>query len=280
MSSQPSGRQLEELKIQIDQIPELSGSGIGFIGDGVCTTLRHPRHSSGLDTWVLLEEREIDDDEDLPSASDVQEPSLTIELVGAGLNCAGAVLAWGALGGEALAVGVTGGASVGLMLITWSAALSTSIQCGVSLVRSVDVGLHKGQWTHWLDSQEYYNWAAYALDAVSLVGVAASTSAALRAARAIRNAIGRSSLQILKQMTRAERKRLAEELIRLEYPGISNAGTKELIRMGRFPARLQAAEVSERLFTQLKDAVSAGLSFASSSASGGIHYLFVHIYQE
>src|SRR5258708_8586745 len=110
MPSEPNGRQLQELKVRIDQIPELSGSGIGFIGDGVCTTLRQPRHSSGLDTWVLLEERELEDDENLPNASDVQEPSLAIEMVGAGLKCAGAGLAWSALGGEHFAVGDNGGA--------------------------------------------------------------------------------------------------------------------------------------------------------------------------
>src|SRR5258708_34198466 len=105
MPSEPNGRQLQELKVRIDQIPELSGSGIGFIGDGVCTTLRQPRHSSGLDTWALLEERALEDDENLPNARDVQEPSLAMELVGAGMKCAGAGPVGGGLAGAALAGG-------------------------------------------------------------------------------------------------------------------------------------------------------------------------------
>jgi hypothetical protein len=276
----PSGQRLQNLKIGIDQIPALSGSGIGFIGDGACAVLRPPKHSSGLDTWVLLEERELEDGEGLPSPAEIKEPNLAVELVGLGLNCTGAVFSWAAMGGEALAAPLSGGASLGLLLITWSAALATSLQCGTSIVRSADVALNRSHWTLWLDSQEFYSWASYGLDAMSLAGVAASTSAALRAVRAIRNATGRSSTQILKQLSRAERKRLAEELIRLKYPGVSNSGMKELIRLGQFPARLQTTEVSERLFTQLKDAISAALAFGSSATSGALRYLYVNVVQE
>jgi hypothetical protein len=277
---QPAGRSLQELKVEIDQIPELSGAGIGYIGDGACTVLRETQHQSGLKTWVLLQEQELPDQVPLPEARTVPEPNLKLELVGAGLNCAGAVLSWAALGGELLAGPASGGASLGLTVLTWSAAISTSVQCGVSLVRSTDVLVHKGEWTRWLDSNEYVAWASYALDFISLAGVAASASSALRAVGAIRRATNRAWTEILKQMSRAERKRLAEELIRLEYPGISNSGLKELTRMGKFPARLQAAEVSERLFTQLKDAIAASLAFGSSATAGAIHYLYVHVFQE
>ncbi|HEX3697158.1 MAG TPA: hypothetical protein VH374_17415 [Polyangia bacterium] len=273
-----NARQLQELKIRVDQIAELKGAGIGFLGDGNCVVLRDSQHSSGLDTWVLLDEQDIEGD--LPTAAEIQEPSLALELVGAGLNCVGAVLAWSAMGGVALASAGSAGAAIPLSLIAWAAVRATTVQCGVSIIRSIDVGLNDGRWTRWLDSQEFYSWASYALDGISLLGVAASTSAAIRAAKAIRNATGRSSLQILKQMSRAERKRLVQELIRLDYPGISNSGVKELIRIGQFPARLQAAEISKRIFTQLKDAISASLSFGSSGAAGGLHYLYVHIYQE
>lgn len=38
----------------IDDIPELNGAGIGYVGDGQCNVLRAARHISGLETWVVL----------------------------------------------------------------------------------------------------------------------------------------------------------------------------------------------------------------------------------
>lgn len=156
----PVGKELERLRLEIDRIPELEGVGIAFVGDGACTVLRRSRHRSGLATYVLLKESELDDQEQFPSAGDIPKPNLQIELVSMGLNCAGAVLAWAALGAEGLAAPASGGTSLGLVVLTWSAAISTSVQCGAALVRSTDVLVNQGQWTTWLDSQEFYTWEA------------------------------------------------------------------------------------------------------------------------
>jgi len=50
--------------------------------------------------------------------------------------------------------------------------------------------------------------------------------------------------------------------------------------MGNFPKRLEAAEITARLFRQLKDAISGTLSFGGSGTSGVLHELYVHIVQE
>lgn len=102
----------------------------------------------------------------------------------------------------------------------------------------------------------------------------------MQAVRAIKQVSNRSFAEILKGMTRAERKRLAKELIRMQKPGISNGAMKSLIRAGNFPARFSLAQISKALFDQLRDAISATLAFAGSAVSGDVKLLYVHIYQE
>jgi hypothetical protein len=273
--SMPSDAEVEQLRQRIDAIPDLSGAGIGFVGDDACTVLRVSAHTSGLNTYVVLQE------EDVPSPPAMApEPDISSELLGIGFNCVGAVLAWSAMAGEGLAAPVTGGSSLLLEGVTAAAATSTTAQCLISVGRAADIKFNHGQWTRWLDSNEYYTWVSIGLDVVSLAGAAASASAAVRAAKAIQRATGRSWITILKGMSRAERKRLAEELIRLERPGVSGRALKEMVRMGTFPKRLQSAEITERLFTQLKDAISATLALGGSGTAGVVKMVYVHIAQE
>ncbi len=255
-------------------MPDLAGAGIGFVGDDACTVLRAPTHSSGLPTYVVLQDEVVPDPEIVPP------PDIRLELTGVGLNCSGAVMAWGALAGEGLAAPLSGGATLALALVTWGAAIATSAQCATSIIRATDIWVNDGQWTRWLDSNEYYETTSVWLDRISLLGAVASGSAAVRAAMAIRRATGRSRTVILKGLSRAERKRLSEELIRLEKPALSNGAMKDLIRAGQFPKRLTSREVSKRLFIQLQDAVSASLAFTGSAVSGQLHTLYVHVVQD
>jgi hypothetical protein len=271
----PSDAEVEQFAQRVDAIPELTGAGIGFVGDDACTVLRTSTHLSGLNTYVVLQE------DDLPTPpAEPAGPDIRSELVGIGFNCVGAVFAWAAIGGEGLAAPETGGASLLVEGITYAAARATTAQCLISVGRAADIQFNSGQWTRWLDSSDYYFWASTALDVVSLAGALASASAAVRAAQAIRRATGRSWTTILQGLSRAERKRLAEELIRLEKPGLSGRGLKAAIRMGAFPKRLQSAEITERLFTQLKDAISATLALGGSAAGGTLKMVYVHIAQE
>ena len=272
----PSDAQIDQLQQQIDLIPELAGAGIAFVGDNTCTVLRGPRHSSGLKTYVVLQE----DDAPGPPEDPRNPPSVLLELAGVGLNCIGAVAAWSAMGGETIAAAGSGGAAALLIPVTYAATWATRAQCAVSLIRANDVIFNDGHWTRWMDSQEFYPWASGALDAMSLGGAAVSATAAVRAAQAIRRATGRSWTEVLKGLSRADRKRLTEEIVRLQKPGASGRVLKTLVRMGAFPKRLQSAEITARLFAQLKDSISGVLSFGSSGTSGLLHQLYVHIVQE
>ena len=277
--SRPSPRQLGNFYIALDQLTELRGAGVAYVGDGICETERPSTHRSGLATYVILQEEELEDDAS-PSPADVKPPEIGVELVGLGLNCAGAALSWMALLAEGAAAPVSGGSSLALTFLTYSAAMATSLQCANSLIRTTSVAINKGEWNRWFDSQEYYVWANEMLDGVSLVGAAAAGALTVKAVLAIRRASTRGFLEIVKGLSRAERKRLTHELIRMQTPGISNSGLKTLIRAGKFPARFTAAQISKGLFNQLRDAISATLAFTGSAVAGDMKLLYVHIVQE
>jgi hypothetical protein len=275
--SRPTGQELKQFFFKVDQIPELRGAGVGYVGDGICDVLRDSHHSSGLQTFVVIKATDIDTS---PSPSAVAQPSLALELAGLGLNCAGAVLSWGAFVGEVAAVPVSGGTTAALSLLTWTAAGATSLQCLNSIVRSYDVAVQGGEWTVWLDSHDFYVDAAYILDGISLAGAAAAGAATVRTVLALERATGRELPDILKGLSRAERKRLTQEIIRMQRPGISNSVMKSLIRAGTFPTRFASTEITQALFGQLRDAISATLAFGSSATSGVLRLIYVDVFQE
>jgi hypothetical protein len=277
----PSAGELANFYVALDQVSDLRGAGVAYVGDGICATLRHSAHWSGLSTYVILQEGEIDGNA-TPDAATVKKnkPSLAVELVGLGLNCGGAVLSWMALLGEGAAAPVSGGTSLALTVVTYTAAVATTAQCANSLIRSADVKFHHAEWTEWLDSQQYYQLTSDALDGISLVGAAAAGALTVKMVLALRKASTRSFLQILKGLSRAERKRLTQEMIRMQVPGISNSAMKATIRAGNFPARFTAAQIGQGIFNQLRDAISATLAFTGSAVAGDVKLLYVHIVQE
>lgn len=91
---------------------------------------------------------------------------------------------------------------------------------------------------------------------------------------------GKSSLSILKGLSRAERKRLTQDIIRLNHPGLSNKLLKGLVKAGHFPKRYSGMRITQSLTLQLKDAIGASMSFSGSALSGSANSLAVGIYEE
>ena len=79
---------------------------------------------------------------------------------------------------------------------------------------------------------------------------------------------GRSFASVLKSLSRAERRRLTEEMIRVQNPGISNSALKAFVRAGVYPKRYTASAIRDGVKRQLLDALGATFSFAGSLAGG------------
>jgi cell division inhibitor SulA len=130
------------------------------------------------------------------------------------------------------------------------------------------------------DSQEWYQNTTIALDVISIAGAAAAGAATLKATKLLMANSGKSTLSILKGLSRAERKRLTQDIIRLNHPSVSNRVLKSMVKNGRYPKRFSGLKITQSLQLQLKDAVGASMSFAGSALSGNVNSLAVGIYEE
>jgi hypothetical protein len=104
---------------------------------------------------------------------------------------------------------------------------------------------------------------------ISVAGGVASAGATLKMVFNLRKA-GTPIKEVLKGLGRQERKRLTEEIIRANNPGISNKVLKALVAAGKYPKRYAKLSISNSVALQLKDAIGATLSFSGSAVSGVI----------
>lgn len=209
-------------------------------------------------------------------AAEARESRFYSELFGGVMSCGAAAIGWVVIGGSSAAAPVTGGTSTFVAALAWGATLASSAQCATSGYRLYNE-IANPQENDWLDSQGWYTTTARALDIVSLAGAGAATAVTVRAALVLRRTTGKSMVEVLKGLSRQERKRIAEEVIRLENPGISNSALKTMLRAGVYPKRFTNVQVSKAVQTQLKDALGAALSFSGSAGTGTVKELVVGV---
>lgn len=186
------------------------------------------------------------------------------------LSCGAAILSWLVVFGSGAASVPTLGASTPLTVLSYAAAIASTGQCVNGGYRSAKLVAGEEENLKWLDSLEWYQKTSAALDLVSLAGAGASYMATIKTYKVLKASGNQSLTAALREMPRAERKRLTEELIRAAHPGISNAAVKAYLRAGVYPKRYGQAEISRFLRRQLLDAVAATMSFSGSALSGVI----------
>ncbi len=267
---------------RVDAIPGLSGAGVFYSGNESNAMLRPFKsycHTNPV--YVILKEappiqQKAKLQTDLESTS--RNSKLVGELAGTGLSCGAAIFGWLVVAGATTAIPVSGGTSSAIAYLTIGAASASTVQCIVSVVR-VKNELVSPATNDWLDSLEWYNSATTALDIISFAGAVASGFAAIKAVFVARAATRKSFNEILKGLSRTERKRLTEEIIRVNHPGISNGVLKAMVRAQSYPKRYSNIQITEGMKLQLKDAISATLSFTGSAASGVANSIAVGVYE-
>lgn len=190
------------------------------------------------------------------------------ELLGASLSCGAAVLSWVVVAGSSAAIPVTGGTSTAITVLSYGAATASSLQCANSSYRLYNESNYGDPEVNaWLDSQGWYEHTSTALDVISVAGGLASAGATLKMALQLQKS-GTPMKEVLKGLSRHQRKRLTQEIIRTNNPGISNKVLKSLVAAGKYPKRFGKFDLSNTVRLQLKDAIGATLSFGGSATSG------------
>ncbi|WP_444931319.1 hypothetical protein ACJJIF_05930 [Microbulbifer sp. SSSA002] len=275
---------LPKLFKSIDDTYELNGAGVSYIdSDFTLVTLREfqPLCRQNPIHIVLREppEKNAVDTFTASLKNNKRESQLVGELVGTGLSCGAAILSWIVVVGATAAIPISGGTSAAVTYLGYAAATASTLQCANGLGRTA-LEISDSQTKDWLDSQEWYNNASHAVDVISLTGVAASSVVILKTVQTLKKASSKSTLEILKGLTRQERKRLTEEVIRLNHQNVSGKAMKALIRSGRYPKRFPHESINQALTLKLKEAIAASISFTGIATSGSVSALAVGVYEE
>jgi len=271
----------------IDKIPELYGAAVVFIDSNyTITELRPFDPSCRLNPIkvILREPPKLMHQKEFAghlkgSQGNIRESKLVGELAGTVLSCGAAFLGWIAVFGSSAAIPLTGGTSAAVTYLAVGASTASSMQCGNGLYRVYNERRNP-EMNDFLDSNEWYQDITTALDIISLAGAAAAGAATLKTVKLLMANSSKSTSAILKGLSRAEKKRLTQDIIRSNHPGISNKLLKNLVKSGRYPKRYSGIKITQSLKLQLKDAIGASMSFSGSALSGNVNSIAVGIYEE
>lgn len=197
-------------------------------------------------------------------------PSLANEITSTAISCGAAVVtAFLALGAGA-AVPLTAGASGIVAAVITAGGVATGLQCFIGAGRLFAIGTGNEEKVAWLDTQEWYTATSTALDIISLAGASAGLKSTLDTYKLMKSTSSAGGLNWLKTLSRPERKRITEEIIRAQNPGISNGGIKAVMKAGVYPTRYPAEALQKSLQRELANVLVNTTAFAGSGLTGTI----------
>lgn len=201
----------------------------------------------------------------------VTTPSLATEITSTGFACGAMILTLAMAFGAGAAIPFTAGGSGIIAAISLSGTLATGAQCMIGAGRLLAIHNNHGSDIAWLDSQDWYVATTTVLDIISLAAAGTALRSTLETYRLMKAASSGKVLDWFKSLSRAERKRITEEIIKAQNPGISSAGIKAAIRAGVYPKRFPTESLQKSLQRELISAVNNASAFVGSSLTGTIH---------
>lgn len=199
-----------------------------------------------------------------------REGRLMKEAVDTGLSCGAAVIGWIVVFSGSVAVPFTAGASAFVVGVGVTAALASTAQCGFGVARTYNEVLEPDA-NDRMDDAEWYKIVSPILDGASLVGIgtgALTTVKLLKANKAA--ALGKSWYELLRGLSRQERKKLTKELLSLRDPSLTSKLLKLQQRAAKLTKSYSSTEIRHATLTQLKDALGGVLGIAGSYRSGNV----------
>ncbi|MCI0507324.1 MAG: hypothetical protein L0Z73_14605 [Gammaproteobacteria bacterium] len=263
--SQEEARRRQNFLSGLDKIHELRGSGVIFYGQyGNSVVIRNPQGSQHK-TVIIRETPKIIENDPI-------DDRFASELAGTVLSCSAAVFGSIAIFGGSVLMPFSGGTTAVLVFLGRAATVASGSQCISGIYRTIKIKQGDTSTVDWLDSQEWYLYMTLSLDAISVAGGAAAMTTSIKTALALKKAAPTKSIfEILKSMGRQERKRLSEDMVRLNLPGISNKALKAMVRSGSIPKRFSQVQITQSMRTQIIDLFGAGASMIGSGLNGIIN---------
>ena len=269
----------------IDADPAIVGAGVVHIGsDYQVTVLREfvPLCSVRPKRVILretVEQAVTTEDYAQQVASSPRESQLWREASGMAISCGGAVISFVVAKAGIAAAPFSGGASLALTYVSYAGLAASGGQCfnGVWRTRNALTNPAKNDY---YDTLAWYQAMTVALDGISLVGAGSTTFVTVRTVMTIKKSTGRNLADILRSLSRRERAKLTDEVLRLKNP----RHPREILRLkqlaGTLPKRYSNSQLRQDILTQIADQVGAALALTGSSISGNINHIVIAIYEE
>ena len=200
----------------------------------------------------------------------LSSPSLATEITFTAFACGGLIVTAFLSATAMAAMPFTAGTSGAIAAIGVAGSTATAVQCFFGVGRVIAMTNGYEDHVAWLDSQDWYVATSTALDILSLAGAGAGLKGTLDTYKAMKAISPRNVSEWLQNLSRSERKRLTETIIRAQSPGISNAGVKAAMKAGRYPKRFPTETIQRQLLRELLIAVNNTVTFAGSGVTGTI----------
>ena len=274
-----TGSDQERLLQNLHQIPEFNHFGVAFIGGNMCQVVKSSQLPRGLQSWIVIREREIANTLVGPPADDEWNWDIAWETLNVGLACGATVAAGMASAAGVIAAPVTGGTSAVLSTVAYAGSLATAAQCGISTGRLMNE-IFDPEANDILDSLEGFNTTSSILDAVSVAGGLAALGQTAQLVVRTARTTGKPISQVVKGLNRTDRKRLAQEMAKYTSDATTRKQFIRLARAGEIPKVFTRSQISDALKEQLLYLISSGLTMIGSGTSGVVKELLIYFVQD
>jgi len=279
-----SSLDLHRLFFAIDSDPALIGAGVVYIDEqfNVVTLREFQPICSVVPKKVVLREapRYVGPSEfKRMLAHEPRESKRVAEALNTAVTCTGAILSWVVISSGIALMPFTAGTSAVITFIGKAATAASSVQCLIGLGRT-SAEAFAPQALDRLDSNTWFEAVTVALDGVAMLGVATSTLTTVKAIQVTTKVTGKPIQQVLKGLTRQERVKLNDELLKIRDPRLTSKLLKLKQASGAATKRISATQMQQATANHIRDALAATLGFTSSAVSGNVKTLAIGIYEE
>lgn len=275
---------LRRLFFAIDADPQLVGAGVVYIDaqfnvvtlrefQPICSVLpkklvlrEAPRHVGPSEFKRMLEH-------------EPRQSELTALALNTAMTCAGALLSWAVITSGFILMPFTAGTSAVISFLGQAAAVASTTQCIAGALRT-GIEAYAPTLNDVLDSEAWYQAVMNILDGIAVLGIAASALTTMKVVNMTTKATGKSLRQALRGLTRQERIKLNNELLKIQDPRLTPKLLKLKQATGSLPKRISATEIQAPTASHIRDAMVATLGLGSSAMSGNINALAIGIYEE
>ena len=276
---------LPKLYRTIDADPAIVGAGVVHIGsDYQVTVLREfvPLCSIKSKRVILREmagPMMTADEYAQWVANSPRESHLWREAAGMALSCGGAVIGIIVAKAGIASAPLSAGSSLAVTYMAYTAAAASALQCGNGIWRTYKELTDPAK-NDYYDSLSWYQAMTVALDGISLVGAGSTTFVTVKSVMTIKKTTGRHLTDILRRMSRQERAKLTNEVLRLQ----NSRHPREIVRLqqlaGKLPKRFSNVQLRQDILIQIADQLGGAFAVTGSVLSGNINHLVIALYEE